>query len=113
MKAVPANNLPSNITNNLTSNMTSNMTSKGQVTIPQALRQSFGFKPGAAVEFFQAGDHVGVRPVQNAAQAPKSGFGMLKVNVKQVPADFDVATLLTQKPSAQNTMHKPLKKSGK
>ncbi len=83
----------------LTNNMTSNMTSKGQVTIPAALRQSFGFKPGAAVEFFQAGSFIGVRPVQHAAVAPKSGFGMLKVNVKQVPADFDVASLLAKKSS--------------
>jgi AbrB family looped-hinge helix DNA binding protein len=77
--------------------LTSNMTSKGQVTIPAALRQSFGFKAGAAVEFFQAGTYVGVRPVQNVAQSPKSGFGMVKVKVRQVPADFDVATLLAKK----------------
>jgi AbrB family looped-hinge helix DNA binding protein len=76
--------------------LTSNMTSKGQVTIPAALRQSFGFKAGAAVEFFQAGSYVGVRPVQHAAQTPKSGFGMIKAKVKQVPADFDVATLLAK-----------------
>ena len=76
--------------------LTSNMTSKGQVTIPAALRQSFGFKAGAAVEFFQAGSYVGVRPVQNMSQAPKSGFGMLKLKVKQVPADFDVATLFSE-----------------
>lgn len=73
--------------------LTGNMTSKGQVTIPAVLRQNFGFKVGAAVEFFQAGSYVGVRPVQHAAQAPKSGFGMIKAKVKQVPADFDVASL--------------------
>jgi AbrB family looped-hinge helix DNA binding protein len=77
--------------------VTSNMTSKGQVTIPAAFRQSLGFKAGAAVEFFQAGSYVGVRPVQHAARAPKSGFGMIKAKVKQVPADFDVATLLAKK----------------
>ncbi len=77
----------------MSSVMTSNMTSKGQVTIPAAMRQSFGFKVGAAVEFFKAGSYVGVRPVQNMTQVPKSGFGMIKAKVKQVPADFDVATL--------------------
>ena len=82
-----------------TSNMTSNMTSKGQVTIPAALRQAFGFKAGAAVEFFQADSFVGVRPVQNTTQAPVSGFGMIKVKVKQVPANFDVATLFAKKPA--------------
>ncbi len=77
--------------------LTSNMTSKGQVTIPAAFRQSLGFKTGAAVEFFEAGSYVGVRPVQHASHAPKSGFGMIKAKVKQVPTDFDVATLLAKK----------------
>ena len=77
--------------------LTSNMTSKGQVTIPAALRQSFGFKAGAAVEFFRAGSYVGVRPLQNMTHPLKSGFGMIKAKVKQVPADFDVAKLLVKK----------------
>ena len=82
---------------NITMAFTSNMTSKGQVTIPAALRESFGFKAGVAVEFFQAGSYIGVRTVKNAAQAPQSGFGMIKAKVKQVPADFDVATLWATK----------------
>ncbi len=78
--------------------MYSTMTSKGQVTIPAALRHSFGFREGAAVEFFPAGAFVGVRPVQAAAAAAsvKSGFGMVKSRVKHAPADFDVATLLAK-----------------
>ena len=39
------------------------MSNKSQATIPAALRQSFGFKAGAAVEFFEVGSFVGVRPV--------------------------------------------------
>ena len=39
------------------------MTNKSQATIPATLRQSFGFKAGAAVEFFEVGSFVGVRPV--------------------------------------------------
>jgi AbrB family looped-hinge helix DNA binding protein len=66
--------------------MFSTMTSKGQVTIPAALRHSFGFREGSAVEFFSTGEFVGVRPVQSAAAV-------------HVAADFDVATLLaSQKP---------------
>jgi AbrB family looped-hinge helix DNA binding protein len=76
--------------------MHSTMTSKGQVTIPAALRHSFGFREGAAVEFFSTGTFVGVRPVQPSTQAPKSGFGMVKAKVKHAPADFDVATLLAK-----------------
>lgn len=75
--------------------MYSTMTSKGQVTIPVALRQSFGFREGAAVEFFANGDFVGVRPLQPATQAALSGFGLVKSRKKHAPADFDVATLLT------------------
>lgn len=73
--------------------MYSTMTSKGQVTIPAALRHSFGFREGAAVEFFSTGTFVGVRPVQSATQATSSGFGMVKSRKKHASADFDVATL--------------------
>ncbi len=76
--------------------MYSTMTSKGQVTIPAALRHSFGFREGAAVEFFESGDFVGVRPVQPAKQAAQSGFGMVKSGKKHAPADFDAATLLAK-----------------
>ena len=82
--------------------MYSTMTSKGQVTIPAALRHSFGFREGSAVEFFSTGEFVGVRPVQASAALPKSGFGMFKSQKSSaktsarppVPASFDVATLL-------------------
>jgi AbrB family looped-hinge helix DNA binding protein len=72
----------------------STMSRKGQVTIPAALRHSFGFREGAAVEFLSAGTFVGVRPVQADMQAPTSGFGMVKSKVKHASADFDVASLL-------------------
>jgi AbrB family looped-hinge helix DNA binding protein len=74
----------------------STMTRKGQVTIPAALRHSFGFREGAAVEFFSTGEFVGVRPVQSSGQVPKSGFGMVKSKKKHAPADFDVASLLAK-----------------
>ena len=83
--------------------MYSTMNSKGQVTIPAALRNSFGFREGSAVEFFSTGEFVGVRPVQASAALPKSGFGMFKSQKSYaktsakppVPANFDVAALLT------------------
>jgi AbrB family looped-hinge helix DNA binding protein len=77
--------------------MFSTMTSKGQVTIPAALRHSFGFREGSAVEFFSTGEFVGVRPVQPAAAVPKSGFGMFKTQKKHIAADFDAATLLASR----------------
>lgn len=76
--------------------MHSTMTSKGQVTIPAALRHIFGFREGSAVEFFSTGEFVGVRPVQPATDLPKSGFGMFKTKKKHVSADFDAATLLAK-----------------
>ncbi len=74
--------------------MYSTMTSKGQVTIPAALRHIFGFREGSAVEFFSTGEFVGVRPVQAMTAMPKSGFGMLKSKKKPAPVDFDAAALL-------------------
>ena len=35
-----------------------NITSKGQVTIPQEIRNRFGLKPGTQVEFVAEGDKV-------------------------------------------------------
>jgi AbrB family looped-hinge helix DNA binding protein len=76
--------------------MYSTMTSKGQVTIPAALRHSFGFREGAAVEFFANGAFVGVRPVVAAKAGGISGFGMVKSKRRHAPADFDVASLLSK-----------------
>ncbi|MCF3651572.1 AbrB/MazE/SpoVT family DNA-binding domain-containing protein [Synoicihabitans lomoniglobus] len=39
-----------------------NITSKGQVTIPQRIRNKFGLKPGTAVEFVVEGDKVVITP---------------------------------------------------
>lgn len=76
--------------------MFSTMTSKGQVTIPASLRHSFGFREGAAVEFFSTGEFVGVRPVHPATPSAQSGFGLVKSKKKHAPADFDAATLLAK-----------------
>jgi len=39
-----------------------NITSKGQVTIPQRIRNRFGLKPGTQVEFIAEGDKVILKP---------------------------------------------------
>ena len=39
-----------------------NITSKGQVTIPQRIRNQFGLKPGTAVEFVTEGQKVLLLP---------------------------------------------------
>jgi AbrB family looped-hinge helix DNA binding protein len=40
------------------------ITSKGQVTIPQAMREKAGLLPGTEVEFELVGDAVRIRPAQ-------------------------------------------------
>jgi len=70
------------------------MTSKGQVTIPKAVRQQLGLKQGARVVFVVEGDHAVLRPAMPDRTAPPSGFGMVRVVGRALPADFDVATLL-------------------
>jgi AbrB family looped-hinge helix DNA binding protein len=45
-----------------------NITSKGQVTIPQRIRNRFGLKPGTAVEFVTEGDMVVLKPSQRGAK---------------------------------------------
>lgn len=74
---------------------TSTVTSKGQVTIPQALRQRLGIRQGSTVKFSLVDDHVEMQVVQSPAKVPTSGFGLLKSQRKAVPADFDPAILMT------------------
>ncbi|MBM5803443.1 MAG: AbrB/MazE/SpoVT family DNA-binding domain-containing protein [Cyanobacteria bacterium K_DeepCast_35m_m2_155] len=70
------------------------LTSKGQVTIPKILRQQLGLSRGSRVSFELVGDHIEVRPVKSKTSLQNSGFGLLKTDVRPVPADFDPATLL-------------------
>ena len=74
--------------------ITSSITSKGQVTIPKALRQQFGLARGSRVTFALVGDHIELRPWKPEQPVPASGFGLLKTSRKAVPADFDPASLL-------------------
>ena len=78
---------------------TTTMTSKGQVTVPKAVRQQLGLQQGTRVAFVVEGDHAVLRPAVPKRAAPASGFGLVKVSGPAVPADFDVATLL--KPEAR------------
>ena len=73
---------------------TSSITSKGQVTIPKALRQQLGLARGGRVSFRLVGDHIEVRSWKPEQPPPTSGFGLLRSPRPQVPADFDPASLL-------------------
>lgn len=78
--------------------MQTTLTSKGQVTIPRDVRQHFGLKQGMAVTFAIEGDHIALRAAPSPRQADASGFGLIKSRRKAVPADFDVASLVTEAP---------------
>ena len=71
------------------------VTSKGQVTIPQEVRQHLGIRQGSKIEFSLVGDHVELRVVYvPGTTPPSSGYAMLKSKRSSVPADFDAATLV-------------------
>ena len=78
--------------------MQTTLTSKGQVTIPRDVRQHFGLKQGMAITFEIEGDHIALRAARPPQQADASGFGLIKSRRKAVPADFDVASLVTDAP---------------
>jgi AbrB family looped-hinge helix DNA binding protein len=44
------------------------VTSKGQVTIPRALRDRFGIQPGGTVDFIETPDGIRLKKVVNATQ---------------------------------------------
>ena len=70
------------------------VTSKGQVTIPKAVRQQLGIRRGSQIEFSLVEDHVEMRVKSTPQDVPTGGFGMLVSRRPAVPADFDPADLL-------------------
>ena len=70
------------------------VTSKGQVTIPQEVRQQLGIRQGSRIAFALVGDHVEMRVVSSPTGLPDSGFGMLKSRRAALPAGLGPATLL-------------------
>ncbi|WP_411872324.1 AbrB/MazE/SpoVT family DNA-binding domain-containing protein [Vulcanococcus limneticus] len=56
------------------SEATSSLTSKGQITIPKALRQQLGLARGSCVSFQLVGDHIEVRPLRQEQSLSASGF---------------------------------------
>jgi AbrB family looped-hinge helix DNA binding protein len=73
---------------------TTSVTSKGQVTIPKAVRSRLGIRAGTRVEFAVVGDRVELRVDRAPSLEVTSGFGMLKSRRAALPAEFDPAALL-------------------
>ena len=76
----------------------SSVTSKGQVTIPKAVRRELGIRQGSRVSFAVRNGKAEMRVLHRAAGPVASGFGMLRVRAGHVPVDFDAASLLVPKP---------------
>jgi AbrB family looped-hinge helix DNA binding protein len=70
------------------------VSSKGQVTIPKAVRQQLGIRQGSRIEFALVGNHAELRVKGSSAGVPESGFGLLKSRRAPAPADLDPATLI-------------------
>ncbi|WP_293374248.1 AbrB/MazE/SpoVT family DNA-binding domain-containing protein [Nevskia sp.] len=73
------------------------VTSKGQVTIPQAVRRQLGIRQGSRVEFRLVDGHAELHVQDHPAEVVGDGFGMLTSSRKSLPADFDPASLLGPK----------------
>jgi AbrB family looped-hinge helix DNA binding protein len=66
------------------------ITSKGQVTIPQEIRNQLGLLPHTRVEFELAGDHARIR---KARRAPGESFrGRLALDALRGAADTRMST---------------------
>ena len=72
----------------------SSVTSKGQVTIPKEVRRELGIRQGSRVRFAVRNGKAELRVLHRAPARVGSGFGMLRVRRRHLPADFDAATLL-------------------
>ena len=66
------------------------ITSKGQVTIPQEIRNRLGLLPHTEVEFEFAGDHARIRKAKQEPGA--SARGRLLVSVLRSSADVRIST---------------------
>ena len=80
----------------------SSVTSKGQVTIPKAVRRELGIRQGSRIAFKLSKGKAELRVLHREAGRVTSGFGMLKVRRRHLPAEFDVATLLSPKRRARS-----------
>ena len=72
----------------------SSVTSKGQVTIPKEVRRELGIRQGSRIAFTVGNGKAELRVLHRAPERAASGFGMLKVRRRHLPAEFDAATLL-------------------
>ncbi len=82
--------------------MEATVSSKGQVVIPQKIRQSLGITAGSAVDFVMKGGVLQLYVVRRKPTTQlEAGYGMLKHKGRALPSNFDVADLLSSKSKAK------------
>ena len=78
--------------------MEATVSSKGQVVIPQKIRQTLGITAGSLVDFVVQDNVLQLRVIRNKTHTTlEDGYGMLRNKGRALPPDFDVATLLDGK----------------
>ena len=78
--------------------MEATVSSKGQVVIPQKIRQALGITAGSSVDFVVQDNVLQLRVIRNITHTTLAdGHGMLRNKGRALPPDFDVATLLDRK----------------
>ncbi len=75
----------------ISKSLTMQVTSKGQVTIPQEIRNRLGLLPHTEVEFEIAGDHARIRKAKNK-KTEATGRGRLAITAIRGTADAGVST---------------------
>ena len=76
--------------------MEATVSSKGQVVIPQKIRQRLGITAGSSVDFVVQDNVLQLHVIRNKPSSQLAdGHGMLKHNGRALPPDFDVASTLT------------------
>jgi antitoxin PrlF len=80
--------------------MSTTVTSKGQVTIPKAVRDRLNLKPGSAVDFdLTPGGQVVLTKVGKKAAVPKSRFARFRGIVKSDMTTDEIMALLRGPPA--------------
>ena len=72
------------------------ITSKGQVTIPQAIRERAGLLPHTEVEFEMLGRKVMIKPMGKPTPRSERALGRLKGSLKHVRMSTDELMALTR-----------------
>jgi AbrB family looped-hinge helix DNA binding protein len=73
------------------------ITSKGQVTIPQAIREKAGLHPITEVEFEMSGGKVLLKPAGTPPARAERAIGRLRGSLKHIRMSTDQIMALTRK----------------